>query len=162
MAQDLDSKLAFIIGHYKSGSTWLAHILSLHPGVRGARETHVFRYLDEGRTQESVSRVLFSKSAWGAGGVANFPRYWASEITRSARVKLGLATGTAALPASDIPSTMHDLGIMRQFFLRNQLNRTQNDEEYCRMFFTTLIDTLERTVELRIDIHIDIDITSHG
>ena len=37
------SKLGFIVGHYKSGSTWLINLLSLHPGIRGVSETHVFR-----------------------------------------------------------------------------------------------------------------------
>jgi hypothetical protein len=29
------SCLIFIVGHYKSGSTWLLNLLSLHPAISG-------------------------------------------------------------------------------------------------------------------------------
>jgi hypothetical protein len=38
------AQLALVVGHYKSGSSWLDNILSGHPWIRGLSETHVFRY----------------------------------------------------------------------------------------------------------------------
>ena len=53
---DLDQHLAFILGHYKSGSTWLANLLCLHPDVMGLRETHVFRYSQDCADFEECSQ----------------------------------------------------------------------------------------------------------
>ena len=139
MTEDISSKITFIVGHYKSGSTWLSHLLSLYPGIRGIRETHVFRYVKSHESLNSVTQELFTESAWGAGGVKQFPRFWLSNITRDLRSKFGLATGTASLPTSDVPTSMLDLGLVDQYFLRKKLRKSSNGDEYCRHFFTHLI-----------------------
>ena len=63
---------AFIVGHRKSGSTWLLNLLSLHPDIRGVMETHLFRH--GWQETDLASRVdkLFEQTPWGQGG----PRQW--------------------------------------------------------------------------------------
>lgn len=140
MTDKIDSKVAFIIGHYKSGSTWLAHLLSLYPGVRGVREAHVFRYVKSHNSLKNATEELFTESAWGVGGIKSFPHYWLGNITRSLRVKTGLATGTATLSASDVPASMLDLGLINQYLLRKSLQQSKSGDEYCRLFFSSLVN----------------------
>ena len=51
------SRLGFIVGHYKSGSTWLLNLLSLHPGIRGVGETHIFRFSEQKLVEHFSSAV---------------------------------------------------------------------------------------------------------
>ena len=143
MNNNFENRLAFIVGHYKSGSTWLTHLLSLYPGIRGVREAHVFRYVQTHDTLKEATKELFGESAWAAGGLKKFPRFWLGNLTRGIRTKTGLARGTATLSASEVPSSMHDLGLLGQQILRNRLNSSQNGDEYCRQFFSFLVDHLK-------------------
>ena len=139
----IDKKLGFIVGHYKSGSTWLSHLLSLHPGIRGVREAHIFRYAKEHKTLQDASNELFNESAWAAGGDGQFPRYWLSNATRRLRVMLGMATGTASLNSQNVPTSMHDLGYISQLRLRSKLDKAVNRDEYLRIYFSFLVNKLK-------------------
>lgn len=138
-----DDRVGFIIGHYKSGSTWLAHLLSLVPGVIGVRECHVFRYAHTEPTLEAASARLFQQSAWSAGGSVAFPRHWASSFTRPARVKLGLAKGYASLPGDSVPTALQDLGLWRALRLRRQLASVTDPDEYIQVFYEALLKRYE-------------------
>jgi hypothetical protein len=143
MTQDISSKLAFIIGHYKSGSTWLAHLLSLYPGIRGVRETHIFRYTHKYDMLNDATKELLTESAWAAGGIKRFPYFWLGNITRGIRTKLGFAKGTASLSNLDVPTSMHDLGITGLFQIHNLLAKAHDADEYCYTFFQFLLDSLK-------------------
>lgn len=138
-------KLAFIVGHYKSGSTWLSHLLSLYPGVRGVRETHIFRYVQDHASLADATEELFTKSAWGSGGIKGFPRYWLGNCSRPLRVKMGIASGTASLSAQNVPTSLFDLGFINQFNLRKTLERSDDPDTFCRTFFSTLTARLKPT-----------------
>ena len=140
MQHNSGEKLAFIVGHYKSGSTWLVHLLSLYPGIRGVSECHVFRYVKELQSLQLATEALFTGSAWGSGGVRGFPKFWLSELTRDVRARAGLAQGTAALQAADVPMSMFDLGLLGQWQLRRSLSNAAEGDAYCREFFEALIE----------------------
>ena len=144
--------LGFIVGHYKSGSTWLAHLLALHPDVRMLSETHIFRYAWEHDTLAAASAELFNDSAWGKGGAMAFPKRFASDLTRPLRRAFGLAQGTASLDTEDVPNTRHDLGWFRQRALQARLEEEADPVAFCRRFFGELAErhgrhrmTIEKT-----------------
>lgn len=120
---------AFIIGHYKSGSTWLANLLALHPDIRCLGETNVFRYA---ATQDiaTATRNLFASSYWSGGGLGNLPRH------RLAAAAAAVQRLWRNAPASTArPSTLLDLGVLDQFALKRELLACTSGEDYCRRFF---------------------------
>ena len=137
---DIDDRLAFIVGHYKSGSTWLAHLLALAPQIVSVRECHVFRYAREAENFSAANDILFKSSAWGMGGIKSYPRHWASTMTRGIRAATGLARYAAALPTNDVPTSMHDLGLWRQLRLQRRMSNAIDETEYCKLLFAELLE----------------------
>jgi hypothetical protein len=130
------AQLALVVGHYKSGSSWLDNILSGHPWIRGLSETHVFRYTAT-MDLATATTNLFTKTAWSEGGLRYLPRQrlarWLKPIRRIWR---------PVLDASERPTTLLDLGIADQFRLKRYLLQSKSKEEYCRRFFGYLHDRL--------------------
>jgi hypothetical protein len=139
---DSGEKLAFIVGHYKSGSTWLVNMLSLHPDIRGVSETHVVRYSEKGADLQEGTEQLFKHVAWADGGFRRLLRHRAGLWTLAARRALGLATGQTALRAEERPTTMLDLSLSDLLRLRRRLRRLKDGDEYLRTFFAFLVDQL--------------------
>lgn len=135
-------KLAFVAGHYKSGSTWLVNLLSLHPEVRGVAETHVFRYTEEGADLTRATRQLFEAVAWAGGGLRGLPRHRLAKWSRPLRKGLGLARGQAALSDRERPTTALDLSEWDRRKLRRRLERCTDRDQYCRVFFGFLVERL--------------------
>jgi hypothetical protein len=134
------SDFAFIVGHRKSGSTWLLNLLSLHPEVRGVMETSLFeigwREPDPRRRTDKV----FTSTPWSRGGgvrglVSHHLTNWAAPLLRSAKPAL-------ELPPEDRPALLPDLSLRDQIALRRHLNETPDPAEYCRIFFEFLNDRL--------------------
>lgn len=128
-------ELCFVVGHYKSGSTWLANLLSLHPDVRGVSESHVFRLSSDGTDFRDCARHLFERGAWAEGGWNRLPRHRIAKWTRPSRVLLGLAKGQSTLAACERPTTRLDLSVIDQIRLQHRLGRVVSTEEFCRTFF---------------------------
>lgn len=125
--------LAFIVGHYKSGSTWLANLLSLHPAVCGLRETHIFRYSHESPDLAACTQQVFSSVAWANGGQRNLLRHRLSTWSRPFR-----GDGQASLHWQERPTTLLDLSLVDQFGLKRQLLKSSDPNDYCRRFFEFL------------------------
>jgi hypothetical protein len=135
------SDFAFIVGHRKSGSTWLLNLLSLHPDVRGVMETSLFeigwREADPRRRTDKV----FTSTPWSRGGglrglVAHHLTNWAAPLLRSAKPAL-------ELPLEDRPALLPDLSLRDQIALRRRLLQSPDPAEYCRIFFEFLRERLE-------------------
>jgi hypothetical protein len=134
-------QLAFIVGQYKSGTTWLVNLLSLHPDLRGLTETHVLRYaLEEG--PQAATHALFRKVAWAGGGWRMLPRHRAAKWTRPLRKALGLARGQSSLSAAERPTDVHDLSLWDQGALRRRLLACDSAEETIRTFYSFVFDRL--------------------
>jgi len=122
--------LAFIVGHYKSGSTWLINLLSLHPEVRGVGETSIFPYVCSSPDLRTSTALLFGLGHWGKGGLRRLARHrlaeWSRPLRRLRRPVLG---------PRERPTTRMDLGLLDQLALRRALARCASREEYCRRFF---------------------------
>ncbi len=127
---DLDQHLAFILGHYKSGSTWLANLLSLHPDVMGLRETHVFRYSQDCDDFSECTDRLCEEVAWAGGGKKELARHKVGNLLRPVR-----RSGQATLKPSDRPMTLLDLSIADQRNLRKSLKESSSWQDYCRTFY---------------------------
>jgi hypothetical protein len=127
------SRLAFIVGHYKSGSTWLINLLSAHPEIRGVAETHVFRYAFHPNGLDFCTDTLFRKVAWSEGGIRKLPRRRAADFARA----MGLRRSSAQHKESR-PTTLLDLSIRKQWRLRSLLRLIDSPDEYCRCFFSFL------------------------
>ncbi|NNE42694.1 MAG: sulfotransferase [Gemmatimonadetes bacterium] len=136
------NKLAFIVGHYKSGSTWLVNLLSLHPDVRGVSETHVMRYSEPGADLARCHDQMFTKVAWAGDGLSGIPRHRLAAWTRPVRKALGMARGQATLSAQERPTTALDLSIAAQLAFRGRLKECRDGDEFARTFFAYLEDKL--------------------
>ncbi|MGM0646356.1 MAG: sulfotransferase family protein, partial [Thermodesulfobacteriota bacterium] len=132
MDSNIDQKLAFIVGHYKSGSTWLINMLSLHPDICGTGEAHVFRYAWSGKDFHQVTEELYKLASWG--GIGSLFRHRAADWTRHFR---GL--WRQVLPPEKRPKTRYDLSIYKQYQLYNKLKNCKTSEEYCILFFSYLL-----------------------
>ena len=133
------SRLGFIVGHYKSGSTWLLNLLSLHPGIRGVGETHIFRFSEQNLS--STSRRLFEKSAWGSPK-RSYWKHLVSEWSRPVRVAAGTASGQSSLSPRDRATVRHDLGLAAQTRLRGLLEQATSSDECCQRFFRFMLENL--------------------
>ena len=133
-------QLAFVVGHYKSGTTWLVNLLSLHPDLRGLAETHVFRYALDGKGPADTTEQLYHRVAWAGGGPGQLPRHRLAKWTRRARVGAGLARGQSTLSDRDRPIDVLDLAIWDQAALRRKLLACRDGESYIRTFYEFVFD----------------------
>ena len=122
---------AFIVGHRKSGSTWLLNLLSLHPAIRGVMETGVFNLAWAEADPERRTRRLLSESPWSRGGLTSF----AVERLRGLVPGAKRAKPALALPLEDRPLLLSDLGLAAYFALRGELRGVADPEDYCRRLF---------------------------
>ncbi len=129
--------LLFVVGQYKSGSTWLVNLLSAHPLIRGLSETNVIRYSVE-KDREPRTADLFSKTAWSEGGFRNLPKHrmakWFGSVLQGEKKKRS---------QSERPNTLLDLSVWDQMGLKRNLLRTDSKEDYCREFFRFLYAQLQ-------------------
>jgi hypothetical protein len=128
-----DSALGFIVGHYKSGSTWLINLLSLHPAIRGVGETSIFPYVTSCTDLQECTENLFTKSFWSEGGFRGLPRHRLSKWTGLVR-----KVWKPVLTPEERPTTLMDLSVVDQVRLRRVLLRSSSKEEYCSRFFSFL------------------------
>jgi hypothetical protein len=133
------SRLAFIVGHRKSGSTWLLNLLSLHPDVRGVMETHLFRHGWQETDPALRTAKLFEQTPWAQGG----PRRWpVHALTRLARPFLVRMKPALSLAPHERPAVLPDLSLRDQLALHRELRRTGSAEEYVQRFFQFHLDRL--------------------
>ncbi len=129
--------LLFVVGQYKSGSTWLVNLLSAHPGIRGLSETNVIRYAVQ-KDREARTSDLFTNTAWSEGGWPNLFRNrmakWFGPILQPGKKKRSL---------NERPNTLLDLSILDQIRLKRILYQTESKEDYCREFFSFLYQRMQ-------------------
>lgn len=121
---------AFIVGHRKSGSTWLLNLMSLHPDIRGLMETHLFHIGWVEPDPVRRTERLFTLTPWSEGG-SNLKHH----LTRLATPVLKHAKPALILKKEERPATLPDLGFFDQAALRRDLSRTASPEEYVHRFF---------------------------
>lgn len=121
---------AFIVGHRKSGSTWLLNLMSLHPDIRGLMETHLFHLGWVEPDPVRRTERLFSRTPWSEGG-SNLKHH----LTQLAAPLLKRAKPALMLKKEERPATLPDLGLLDQMALRRELCRTAPPEEYVHRFF---------------------------
>ncbi len=131
-------KLAFIVGHYKSGSTWLLNLLSLHPQVRGVGETSIFAYSSANPDLCEVAHKLYNEGFWGRGGLRTLVRSRFAEWSRPLR-----SCWRPILGPHDRPTTRMDLRLFDQRRLRRTLQESTTPEDFCYRFFEFLCKTLQ-------------------
>jgi hypothetical protein len=134
-------QLAFVVGHYKSGTTWLVNLLSLHPDLRGLAETHVLRYALESGPR-ATTEALFEKVSWSGGGRGQLPRHRVAKWTRPLRKALGMARGQSSLSAAERPTNVHDLALWDQGAIRRKLLACSSADETIRTFYSFVFDRL--------------------
>lgn len=127
------SRLILIVGHYKSGSTWLLNMLSLHPGIRGVQETHIFHHLRAAPDLRQCTRALYTAVPWSGGGLRHLPQHVL--LAHFGRL-IGKARPFLSLPLQDRPATRLDLPLRGQLALRRQLNSSSTAREYSWRFFS--------------------------
>lgn len=129
--------LLFVVGQYKSGSTWLVNLLSAHPWIRGLSETNVIRYAVQ---KDPITRTidLYTKTAWCEGGMPKLFRHrmakWFGPI---------LQPGKKRRAPSERPNTLLDLSIWDQMLLKRKLLQAESKEEFCREFFSFLYQRVQ-------------------
>jgi len=131
---------AFIVGHRKSGSTWLLNLMSLHPDIRGLMETNLFHI--GWNEPDPVRRTdrLFSKTPWSEGGTKALLKH---HLLNLAAPVLKHTKPALTLKKEERPSTLPDLGLFEQAALRRELRRMEPPEEYVHRFFHFLKDRLQ-------------------
>jgi hypothetical protein len=134
------SCLLFIVGHYKSGSTWLLNMLSLHPDIRGIQETHLFHHLRYQSTVRDCTRALFTSVPWSGGGLRQLPRHYL--VKRFGRFVVK-GRPLLSFPVEDRPLTRLDLPLRDQLILRNRLVSSPSSQEYSWRFFEFLWSHLQ-------------------
>ena len=123
---------AFIVGHRKSGSTWLLNLMSLHPDIRGLMETNLFHI--GWAEPDPVQRTdrLFSQTPWSAGGTKALFKH---HLLKLAAPVLKSTKPALALRKEERPATLPDLGLRDRAALRRDLCRTVPPEDYVHHFF---------------------------
>jgi Sulfotransferase family len=130
---------AFIVGHRKSGSTWLLNMMSLHPDIRGLMETNLFHLgWAEPDPQKRTDR-LYSQTPWSEGGSRNFLHH---HLQRIAAPFLKSKKPALALRKEERPATLPDLPLRDQRELRRSLCQVKSPGEYVRSFFAFQKDHL--------------------
>jgi len=136
------TRLAFIVGHYKCGTTWLINMLSLHPNIIGVSETNLFKYVFDMSPNETT-HILFNKTAWAEGGTKNFPRRIVGDIVNPIRRYWKPVVG---LDVTERPITRYALTIFEQWKLRKELRNTVDATDYCRRFFGFLANRFKSII----------------
>lgn len=133
-------ELAFIVGHRKSGSTWLLNLLSLHPDVRGVMETALFEI--GWREADPVRRTarVFRTTPWSKGG--GFRARLGHRLTSSVAPLLRWVKPALELQVEDRPVFLPDLSLRDQIVLKRRLLGNPDPHDYCRVFFDFLRETL--------------------
>jgi hypothetical protein len=131
-----DHGLAFIVGHRKSGSTWLLNLLSLHPEVRGVMETALFEIGWREPDPRHRTRRVFGTTPWSKGG--GLRSRAAHRFTGAAAPLLKWIKPALQLPAEDRPAFLPDLSLLDQIALKRRLLASPDPAEYCRVFFDFL------------------------
>ncbi len=129
-------KLGFIVGHFKSGSTWLINLLSLHPKIVGIAETNIFHHAFKYGDFKKSNEVLFKKTAWGEEGLKKLPKHYLAKLVNNFRK---YRKPVLRLNPLDRPTTFYNLSLLNQFRLRNLLLKSETPEDYCRRFFSFLM-----------------------
>jgi len=132
---------AFIVGHRKSGSTWLLNLLSLHPEVRGVMETAAFEIAWEQADALARTAKLFSHTPWSKGG--GLAATASQRMTHLVAPLLKHRKPALSLPRVDRPSELPDLALWDQVRLKRQLAGLADPVEYSRRFYLFLRDRLE-------------------
>ncbi len=127
--------LAFIVGHYRSGSTWLLQLLSLHPQIRGVHETHIFALTADSPDLADARRQLFSSVPWSYGGERRWLRHW---LRRRLRPLTRFRWDVDALAPSDRPHYLLDLPLQRRRRLGQILRESATPDSFCRAYFEFL------------------------
>jgi hypothetical protein len=130
---------AFIVGHRKSGSTWLLNLMSLHPDIRGLMETNLFHLSWAEPDPEKRTDLLFSRTPWSEGGPRNFLQHHLQRITAPF---LKSKKPALSLKKEERPATLPDLPLRDQRELRRSLRRVAPPGEYVRRFFEFQKDRL--------------------
>lgn len=125
------TKFAFIVGHYKCGTTWLINLLSLHPDIIGLAETNLFKYVFNKEFVETTN-ILFNGTAWADGGLKRLPRRMVGKILNPIRKYWKPVVG---LKTTDRPLTRYSLSLLEQYRLKRELLSVSTPEQYCRTFF---------------------------
>jgi hypothetical protein len=139
-AGERGSGFAFIVGHRKSGSTWLLNLLSLHPDVRGVMETAAFEIAWEQPDPAPRTAKLLTHTPWSKGG--GLKAMASHRATHLAAPFLKRRKPALGLPAADRPSELPDLSLLARRRLRRQLLAAAGPAEYCRRFYLFLRDRL--------------------
>jgi Sulfotransferase family len=134
------SGFAFIVGHRKSGSTWLLNLLSLHPEVRGVMETSLFEIgWREPDPRQRTERV-FRTTPWSKGG--GLRARATHRFTGSVAPLLRWVKPALELPLAERPAFLPDLSLFEQMALKRRLLAHADPAEYCRVFFGFLRDRM--------------------
>ncbi|NUO80934.1 sulfotransferase [candidate division KSB1 bacterium] len=136
----MSGNLVFILGNYKSGSTWLLKILSLHPEIRSLSETHIFHHVAAAQNFEDCTHKLFHEVPWSNGGTRQLLAY---RLLRLSRPLVQRWRPDFALPSRDRPAGLPDLSWFEQRALQRNLKLMGTKEEYCRYFFQFLAERLQ-------------------
>ncbi len=131
---------AFIVGHRKSGSTWLLNLMSLHPDIRGLMETNLFHIGWNEPDPVRRTNRLFSQTPWSEGGTKALLKH---HLLNLAAPVLKHTKPALSLKKEERPSTLPDLGLFEQASLRRELRRMAPPEEYVHRFFHFLKDRLQ-------------------
>lgn len=123
---------AFIVGHRKSGSTWLLNLMSLHPDIRGLMETSLFHLSWNEPDPVRRTERLFSETPWSEGGMKNLLRY---RLTYLAAPLLRRYKPALTLKKEERPATLPDLALRDQLALRRALQQTTSPGRYVQRFF---------------------------
>jgi len=134
---DTSEHYAFIVGHYKAGSTWLVRLLSQHPDIRSLDETQIFRRATHTADLAACTQLLFTTVPWSGGGLKNLPRYRTRQLVK--RLLQSRRAGTA-IRVDHVPGSLLDLPIREQRRLRASLSACTTQEAYFRAFFDFLFD----------------------
>ena len=123
---------AFIVGHRKSGSTWLLNLMSLHPDIRGLMETNLFHISWAEPDPARRTERLFSQTPWSEGGTKALFKH---HLLKLAAPVLKSTKPALALRKEERPATLPDLGLLDRAALRRELCRIAPPEDYIHHFF---------------------------
>lgn len=131
---------AFIVGHRKSGSTWLLNLMSLHPDIRGLMETNLFHLSWAEPDPDRRTELLYSQTPWSEGGARKLLHYHLQRLTAGL---LKNKKPALALKKEERPATLPDLSLRDRLELRRSLRRVRPPDEYVRLFFDFQKDKLQ-------------------
>ena len=134
-----DAGFAFIVGHRKSGSTWLLNMVSLHPDVRGLAETNLFNLAWTEPDPVRRTDWLFSQSPWSDGGSRALVKH---HLLSLAAPLVKHTKPALALTDQERPGTLHDLPFRDRAALQRELRGLQPPDVYVHRFFHFLKDRL--------------------